>query len=69
MNTSAFNVGNAIGPTLGAGVIALGWGFKAPVLVAILLALAALVVVAVAIRFERAWSARAGSEASSDAIV
>ena len=69
VNTSAFNVGNAIGPALGAGVIALGWGFRAPVLVAILLALAALVVVVVAIRVERAWSARAGSEQSSDAVV
>lgn len=69
VNTSAFNVGNAIGPALGAAVIALGWGFKAPVVVAVLLALAALVVVAVAIRIERTWSARAGSEQSSDAIV
>lgn len=71
VNTSAFNVGNAIGPALGAAVIALGWGFKAPVVVAILLALASLIVVAVAIRVERAWSARIGdatSEQSSDAV-
>lgn len=71
VNTSAFNVGNAIGPALGAAVIALGWGFKAPVVVAILLALASLVLVAVAIRVERAWSARnctAMPEQCSDAI-
>ncbi|MDN5806329.1 MAG: MFS transporter [Brevibacterium sp.] len=71
VNTSAFNVGNAIGPALGAGVIALGWGFKAPLVVAILLALASLVLVAVAIRVERVWSARIGVatfEQSSDAI-
>lgn len=53
VNTSAFNVGNAIGPALGAAVIALGWGFTAPVVVAIVLALAALGVVAIAIRIER----------------
>lgn len=71
VNTSAFNVGNAIGPALGAAVIALGWGFKAPVVVAILLALASLVVVAIAIRVERAWSARnraAMPERSSDVV-
>lgn len=57
VNTSAFNVGNAIGPAFGAAVIALGWGFKAPVVVAILLALASLGVVAVAMRVERKLAA------------
>ncbi|MDN5656552.1 Cmx/CmrA family chloramphenicol efflux MFS transporter [Brevibacterium sandarakinum] len=72
VNTSAFNVGNAIGPALGAAVIALGWGFRAPVVVAIGLSLASLVVVAVAIRVERAWSARNCAtmpEQSSGAVV
>ncbi|MBM6591681.1 Cmx/CmrA family chloramphenicol efflux MFS transporter [Brevibacterium sp. RIT 803] len=71
VNTSAFNVGNAVGPALGAAVIALGWGFKAPVAVAIVLALASLVVVAAAIRVERVWTARTGVatlEESSDAV-
>ncbi|MDN5774776.1 MAG: hypothetical protein L0H43_13390, partial [Brevibacterium aurantiacum] len=65
------NVGNAIGPALGAAVIALGWGFTAPVVVAIVLALASLVVVAVAIRVERVWSTRIGvatPEEASDAV-
>lgn len=71
VNTSAFNVGNAVGPALGAAVIALGWGFKAPVAVAIVLALASLVVVAAAIRVERVWTARIGvttPKESSDAV-
>ncbi|MCM1013250.1 MULTISPECIES: MFS transporter [unclassified Brevibacterium] len=58
VNTSAFNVGNALGPAAGAAVIALGWGFRAPVIVAILLALTALLVAGIAIRFERRWRAR-----------
>lgn len=57
VNTSAFNVGNALGPAAGAAVIALGWGFRAPVIVAILLALTALVVAGIAIRVERRWRA------------
>lgn len=57
VNTSAFNVGNAIGPALGAGVIAAGLGFRAPLIIAVLLALAALVVAAFAIRTERGWMA------------
>lgn len=57
VNTSAFNVGNAFGPALGAAVIALGWGFKAPIVVAVILALTTLIVVWVAIRVERSWKA------------
>lgn len=52
VNTSAFNVGNALGPALGGWVIAAGLGFRAPIIVAIGLALAALIIVAVAIRVE-----------------
>ena len=58
VNSSAFNVGNAIGPALGGAVIALGWGFKAPLVVAIFLALAALLVAMVAVWMERNWRAR-----------
>ncbi|GAA1558006.1 Cmx/CmrA family chloramphenicol efflux MFS transporter [Brevibacterium picturae] len=71
VNTSAFNVGNALGPALGAAVITLGWGFKAPVVVAIVLALASLIVVAATIRVERVWRSRIGvatPEESSDAV-
>lgn len=63
VNTPAFNVGNALGPAVGAAVIALGWGFRAPVVVAVLLAVVALLVAAVAIRVERAWK-RATEERS-----
>ncbi|GGC33559.1 MFS transporter [Brevibacterium sediminis] len=58
VNTSAFNVGNALGPAVGAWVIAAGLGFPATVVAAIVLALAALAVVAVAIRVERTWAGR-----------
>ena len=58
VNTSAFNVGNAVGPAVGAWVIAAGFGFPSTVIAAIVLALAALVMVAVAIRVERAWARR-----------
>ncbi|MCU4297230.1 MFS transporter [Brevibacterium permense] len=58
VNTSAFNVGNAVGPAVGAWVIAAGFGFTSTVIAAIVLALAALVVVAVAIRVERTWVRR-----------
>lgn len=62
VNSSAFNVGNAIGPALGGAVIALGWGFTAPLVVAIFLALAAVLVAMVAVWIERNW--RAGLDAS-----
>ncbi|WP_423058279.1 MFS transporter [Brevibacterium linens] len=61
VNTSAFNVGNALGPAVGAWVIAAGFGFPATVIAAIVLALVALVVVAVAIRVERTWERRSES--------
>ncbi|MCT1552015.1 Cmx/CmrA family chloramphenicol efflux MFS transporter [Brevibacterium casei] len=66
VNTSAFNVGNALGPAAGAAVIALGWGFRAPVVVAIVLAVAALGVAAVAIRGERAWRQRQIAEVGAE---
>lgn len=60
VNTSACNVGNAAGPALGGAVIALGWGFRVPVIVAIVLTLAAPAVVWVAIRLERSRPASDG---------
>lgn len=53
VNTSAFNVGNAAGPALGAAVIAAGFGYRAPLLIAIALALAALGAIWIAILTER----------------
>ncbi|WP_181274234.1 Cmx/CmrA family chloramphenicol efflux MFS transporter [Brevibacterium oceani] len=71
VNTSAFNVGNAVGPALGGAVIAAGFGFRAPVLVAIALAVAALGVVTVAIRVEQWWQVRASADVTdrTDAVV
>ena len=68
VNTSAFNVGNAIGPALGGWVIAAGFGFGAPVLVAIALTVAALLVAAMAIRVERSWRDRANTSEHTDAV-
>jgi len=50
---AAFNVGNAIGAFLGGTVIALGLGFRAPILVAGVLALLGLVVMLLAERLDR----------------
>jgi DHA1 family inner membrane transport protein len=44
MNHSSLNVGNALGAWLGGLVIAAGWGYRAPALVGVLLALAGLAV-------------------------
>ena len=50
---AAFNVGNAIGAFLGGIVIALGFGFRAPILVAGVLALLGLLVMLLAERLDR----------------
>jgi MFS transporter, DHA1 family, inner membrane transport protein len=50
---AAFNVGNALGAFLGGGAIALGLGFRAPILVAALLALAGLLAMLLAERLDR----------------
>ncbi|GAA4845642.1 MFS transporter [Luteimicrobium xylanilyticum] len=50
MNTAAFNVGNAVGPALGGAVIALGLGYRAPLLVGVVLAAGALATTVVAMR-------------------
>jgi DHA1 family inner membrane transport protein len=44
MNHSSLNIGNALGAWLGGLVIAAGWGYRAPALVGVLLALAGLLV-------------------------
>ena len=44
MNHSSLNIGNALGAWLGGRVIAAGWGYRAPALVGVVLALAGLAV-------------------------
>lgn len=50
---AAFNVGNAIGASLGGAVIALGFGYQAPILAAAVLALLGLAVMLVAEKLDR----------------
>lgn len=64
MNTAAFNVGNALGPALGGAVIALGLGFRAPLLVGIALALGALALVRYAMARDGVSLRRATARAS-----
>jgi DHA1 family chloramphenicol resistance protein-like MFS transporter len=66
MNTSAFNVGNAAGPALGGAAIALGLGFRAPLLVGIALAAGAVAVALVAWRREPPGSGERGDDAARD---
>jgi DHA1 family inner membrane transport protein len=53
MNHSSLNVGNALGAWLGGLVIAAGWGYRAPALVGVLLALAGLLVLLVSATVHR----------------
>jgi DHA1 family chloramphenicol resistance protein-like MFS transporter len=53
VNTSAFNVGNAVGPWLGGLAIAVGLGFRSPVFVGIAMLLAALAVAGISAIVER----------------
>jgi DHA1 family inner membrane transport protein len=50
---AAFNIGNALGAFLGGAVIAMGLGYRAPILVAGVLALVGLAVMLVAVRLDR----------------
>ncbi|WP_433288680.1 Cmx/CmrA family chloramphenicol efflux MFS transporter [Pseudonocardia sp. CA-142604] len=52
-NTSAFNVGNSLGPALGGLAIGAGWGFTAPAYLGVLLAAGAIVVALVSWRLDR----------------
>lgn len=60
VNTSAFNVGNAAGPWFGGLVIAAGLGFRAPVVVGMIMFAAALLVAGLSWRVERRDRRRAG---------
>ena len=53
MNHSSLNIGNALGAWLGGLVIAAGWGFRAPALVGVALALAGLAVLALSASVDR----------------
>jgi DHA1 family inner membrane transport protein len=59
MNHSSLNIGNALGAWLGGLVIAAGWGYRAPALVGVVLALAGLAVLLLSAAFHR----RTGSAA------
>lgn len=67
VNTSAFNVGNTIGPWVGGAAISAGWGYVAPVWVAVALTFTALAVAAVAYRHERSYERHALSSANRGA--
>jgi DHA1 family inner membrane transport protein len=56
MNHSSLNVGNALGAWLGGLVIAAGWGYRAPALVGVVLALAGLAVLGLSARVHRRTS-------------
>ena len=59
MNHSSLNVGNALGAWLGGLVIAAGWGYRAPSLVGVVLALAGLAVLGLSARVHRRTSVTA----------
>jgi DHA1 family inner membrane transport protein len=59
MNHSSLNIGNALGAWLGGLVIAAGWGYRAPTLVGVVLALAGLAVLALSARVHRRTTAAA----------
>lgn len=54
MNHAAFNAANALGPFLAGAALAAGWGWRAPGLVGIALTLAGALVLALAVRQDRA---------------
>jgi DHA1 family inner membrane transport protein len=60
MNHSSLNIGNALGAWLGGLVIAAGWGYRAPALVGVVLALAGLVVLLLSATVARRTSVRVG---------
>jgi DHA1 family inner membrane transport protein len=59
MNHSSLNVGNALGAWLGGLVIAAGWGYRAPSLVGVVLALLGLGVLGLSARVHRRTTAAA----------
>jgi DHA1 family inner membrane transport protein len=58
LNQSATNTANSLGAALGARVIAWGWGFLAPVWVAVALGLAGLGLAALSFRLDTKWGHR-----------
>ncbi len=60
MNHSSLNIGNALGAWIGGLVIAAGWGYRAPSLVGVVLALAGLAVLLLSARVHRRTAAAAG---------
>lgn len=67
MNHSAFNVGNTLGAVLGGQVIAAGFGYRAPALVGVVLALAGIALALISVQVERRSAGRSTrSPASAD---
>jgi DHA1 family inner membrane transport protein len=60
MNHSSLNIGNALGAWLGGLVIAAGWGYRAPALVGVVLALAGLAVLLLSATFARRTAVSVG---------
>ena len=60
MNHSSLNIGNALGAWIGGLVIAAGWGYRAPALVGVVLALAGLAILLLSAVTARRTAARAG---------
>jgi MFS transporter, DHA1 family, chloramphenicol resistance protein len=60
-NTSAFNVGNSVGPAVGGLAIAAGWGYTAPAYLGVLLAAGAIAVAAASWRLDRREAPRSQS--------
>jgi MFS transporter, DHA1 family, inner membrane transport protein len=58
LNQSAFNVGNAIGPSLGAGALALGFGYRTLPVLGVLLALACAATALISLVLERSAASR-----------
>jgi DHA1 family inner membrane transport protein len=68
MNHSSLNIGNALGAWLGGLVIAAGWGYRAPTLVGVLLALAGLAVLLLSAGLSRpGWGTRLRASSGREA--
>jgi MFS transporter, DHA1 family, inner membrane transport protein len=68
-NQAAFNVANALGAALGAGVLSAGLGYTAPIWVGAVLALVGAAIAVVAVRSERRERAVLAAQAGADVLL